>query len=57
MDKWLFTCDGYSFIPNTNNSLEATFNDLKTKLRNYNGLSKEHRKMFINAYLARDYER
>jgi hypothetical protein len=35
----------------------ATFNDLKTKLRNHNGLSKEHGKTFINAYLAKSYER
>ena len=31
-------------IPNTNNSLEGMFTDLKTKLRNHAGLSIEHLK-------------
>jgi hypothetical protein len=35
-------------IPNTNNGLEGQFTDLKTKLRNHNGLSKAHRKIFID---------
>ena len=38
-------------IPNTNNALEGTFTDLKTKLRNHAGLSKERRKRFIDEYL------
>ncbi|MDR3226933.1 MAG: transposase [Prevotellaceae bacterium] len=38
-------------IPNTNNGLEGQFTDLKSKLRNHNGLSKVHRKTFIEAYL------
>jgi len=37
-------------IPNTNNALEGTFTDLKTKLRNHNGLSKTHRMVFIDEY-------
>ena len=37
-------------IPNTNNALEGTFADLKTKLRNHAGLSKERRKKFIDHY-------
>jgi len=37
-------------IPNTNNALEGTFTDLKTKLRNHPGLSKERRKRFIDEY-------
>ena len=37
-------------IPNTNNALEGVFTDLKTKLRNHNGLSKEHRKVFIDEF-------
>jgi len=37
-------------IPNTNNALEGMFTDLKTKLRNHPGLSKEHRKKFIDQY-------
>ena len=38
-------------IPNTNNSLEGMFTDLKTKLRNHNGLSKAHRMVFIDQYV------
>lgn len=38
------------YIPNTNNGLEGQFADLKSKLRNHNGLSKEHRKLFIDEY-------
>lgn len=37
-------------IPNTNNALEGKFTDLKTKLRNHNGLSGAHRKIFIDEY-------
>ena len=37
-------------IPNTNNSLEGMFTDLKTKLRNHPGLSKERREKFIDEY-------
>jgi hypothetical protein len=43
--------DNYEIgIPNTNNALEGKFTDLKTKLRNHNGLSREHRKVFIDEY-------
>jgi len=37
-------------MPNTNNALEGMFTDLKTKLRNHAGLSKERRKKFIDEY-------
>jgi len=37
-------------IPNTNNGLEGKFSDLKSKLRNHNGLSKTHRMVFIDEY-------
>jgi len=37
-------------IPNTNNGLEGQFTDLKSKLRNHNGLSKSNRKIFIDEY-------
>jgi hypothetical protein len=47
---WTFY-DNIEFgIPNTNNGLEGQFTDLKTKLRNHNGLSKEHRRKFIDMY-------
>ena len=37
-------------MPNTNNGLEGKFTDLKSKLRNHNGLSKAHRIIFIDEY-------
>ncbi|MEG1885059.1 MAG: transposase [Alistipes sp.] len=42
-------------IPNTNNGLEGKFTDLKTKLRNHNGLSIKHRMIFIDAYFKGTY--
>jgi hypothetical protein len=47
---YLWTWYDYSEvgIPNTNNALEGIFTDLKTKLRNHAGLSKERRKKFID---------
>ena len=44
-------------IPNTNNALEGTFTDLKTKLRNLNGLSENRRKVFINEYFKSSFNR
>jgi len=38
-------------LPNTNNQLEGTFTDLKNKLRNHNGLSRERKEKFINGFL------
>lgn len=43
-------------IPNTNNGLEGKFTDLKTKLRNHNGLSIKHRMIFIDAYFKGTYK-
>ena len=43
-------------IPNTNNALEGVFTDLKTKLRNHNGLSKNHRKIFIDEYFKNSFK-
>ena len=37
-------------IPNTNNALEGSFTELKNKLRNHNGLSKQNRKRFIDEF-------
>lgn len=42
-------------IPNTNNGLEGKFSDLKSKLRNHNGLSKAHRMVFIDEYFKADF--
>ena len=44
-------------IPNTNNALEGQFADLKSKLRNHNGLSKEHRKLFIDEYFKASFDK
>ena len=50
--KYLWTWYDYIQlgIPNTNNALEGIFTDLKTKLRNHNGLAQKHRKVFIDEY-------
>jgi len=42
-----------SGIPNTNNALEGVLTDLKTKLRNHAGLSKERRKKILTNILGR----
>lgn len=42
-------------IPNTNNGLEGKFSDLKSKLRNHNGLSKKHRMVFIDHYFRAEF--
>ena len=47
---WTWQDHGEIDIPNTNNALEGVFTDLKTKLRNHAGLSKERRKKFIDEY-------
>lgn len=53
----LWTFHGYPNIelPNTNNGLEGSFSDIKTKLRVHNGLGKENRKILIDEYLSRHY--
>lgn len=53
--KWLFTWyDNYELsIPNTTNMIDGHFSDLKNKLRNHNGLSKERKIKFINEFLKR----
>ena len=50
---WLFTWyDNIELdIPNTTNSIEGNFANLKNKLRNHNGLSKERKKKFIDGFL------
>jgi len=47
---WTFYDHAGLGIPNTNNGLEGQFTDLKTKLRNHSGLSKDRRKVFIDLY-------
>jgi hypothetical protein len=55
---WLWTWyDHIEFeIPNTNNGLEGMFTDLKSKLRNHNGLSRRHRERFIDEYFKGTFE-
>jgi len=50
--KWLFTWYDHPElnIPNTTNAIDGHFADLKNKLRNHNGLSKERKKKFINEF-------
>lgn len=50
---WLFTWYDYIElkIPNTTNAIDGHFADLKNKLRNHNGLSKERKKKFIDEFL------
>ena len=50
---WLFTWYDYIElnIPNTTNAIDGHFADLKNKLRNHNGLSKERKKRFIDEFL------
>lgn len=51
--KWLFTWyDNIELqIPNTTNAIDGHFSDLKTKLRNHNGLSKKRKMKFIDEFL------
>lgn len=51
--NWLFTWyDHFELkIPNTTNAIDGHFADLKNKLRNHNGLSKERKMKFIDGFL------
>jgi hypothetical protein len=55
--QWLWTWyDNIEVgIPNTNNGLEGMFTDLKTKLRNHNGLSRGRKEKFIDEYFRATY--
>ena len=49
---YLFVCEDYKelMIPNTTNALDGQFSDLKNKLRNHNGLSKDRKMKFIDGF-------
>jgi len=49
---YLFVFEEYKelMIPNTTNALDGQFADLKNKLRNHNGLSKERKIRFIDGF-------
>ena len=51
---WLFTCLRHPSlqIPNTTNLLDGLFADLKNKLRNHNGLSKNRRSQLVLHFLS-----
>ena len=51
--KWLFTWyENIELkIPNTTNAIDGHFSDLKNKLRNHNGLSRERKIKFIDEFL------
>ena len=48
----MFVFEDYKelMIPNTTNALDGQFSDLKNKLRNHNGLSKERKMKFIDGF-------
>jgi hypothetical protein len=50
---WLFTYEDCPRlgIPNTSNMLEGTNSQMKRCLRNHNGLTKEHRNMYLDGFL------
>lgn len=55
--KWLWTFYDHPSIgiPNTNNALEGTFTDIKTKLRVHSGMKKSNRQKFLDEYISRHY--
>jgi hypothetical protein len=50
---YLFVYQNYKelMIPNTTNALDGLFSDLKNKLRNHNGLSKQRKMRYIDGFL------
>lgn len=50
--KWLFTWyDNIELgIPNTTNAIDGHFADLKNKLRNHNGLTKERKRSLLISF-------
>lgn len=52
---WTFYDSPNLGIPNTNNALEGTFTDIKSKLRAHSGIKKSNRSKFLDEYIARHY--
>ena len=52
---WTFQDHPDLGIPNTNNALEGTFTDIKTKLRAHSGMKEANRRKFLDEYIARHY--
>lgn len=54
-NRWTWYDNPDVEIPNTNNGLEGKFPDLKSKLRNHNGISKKHRMVFMDGDFKETY--
>lgn len=52
---WTFQENPNLGIPNTNNALEGTFTDLKSKLRVHSGIKRSNRIRFLDEYISRHY--
>ena len=52
---WTFYDHPELGLPNTNNSLEGIFTDIKTKLRVHSGIKRDFRRKIIDEYLKRHY--
>jgi hypothetical protein len=52
---WIFYDNKELNIPNTNNALEGTFTDIKSKLRIHSGMKKLNRQKFLDEYIYRHY--
>ena len=52
---WTFLDYPQYGIPRTNNALEGTFTDIKSKLRVHSGMKKSTRLKFLDKYISRHY--
>ena len=52
---WTFYDHPETGLPNTNNTLEGLFSDIKSKLRAHRGISKDRRKKLLDEYIMRHY--
>lgn len=52
---WTFEDYPQNTIPRTNNALEGTFTDIKSKLRVHSGIKKSNRVKFLDEYISRHY--
>lgn len=52
---WTYRDNPNLGIPNTNNALEGTFTDFKSKLRAHSGMRKVNRSKFLDEHIARHY--
>lgn len=52
---WTWYDNSEADIPNTNNGLEDKFADIKSKLRDHNGISNKYLMVFIDEYFKETY--